>query len=113
MGQNTKCPLHGNDHPDFLCPNKERLATANRVVQIMDCKLHGPVHANCMCPKRDPLECAREMLGFVLKKKEDVDAWFLRPHPAFDGKIPQYYIDGGRADVVFDLVCDMITGNPD
>ncbi|MBI4119819.1 MAG: hypothetical protein HY456_03175 [Parcubacteria group bacterium] len=20
MGLNTKCPVHGNEHPDFLCP---------------------------------------------------------------------------------------------
>lgn len=113
MGQNTKCPLHGNNHPDFLCPNKERLATANRVIQIMDCKLHGPVHANCMCPSRDPIECMREMLGFILLEGKEVDAWLLRPQHSLGGRTPQYYIDGGRADVVFDLVCDMITGNPD
>lgn len=24
MGLNTKCPLHGNAHPDFLCPNRRK-----------------------------------------------------------------------------------------
>lgn len=25
MGQNTKCPAHGNEHPDFACPSLLRV----------------------------------------------------------------------------------------
>ena len=33
MGLNTKCPIHGNLHPDFLCPDKEKNTYKYRLKQ--------------------------------------------------------------------------------
>lgn len=34
MGLNTKCPIHGNEHPDFLCPSRKNITyiTKDRVM---------------------------------------------------------------------------------
>ncbi len=35
MGLNTPCPLHGNEHPDFLCPlSDEAKEKANRKARL-------------------------------------------------------------------------------
>lgn len=77
----------------------------------MECRTHGKEHPYPLCPERNPVECAREMLGAILAKK-NVDAWFASPNPQLDGLTPQQVIDSGLAEIIRDFAWDIITGNP-
>lgn len=101
-----RCPIHGDEHYDFACPDRTRTEKLAQMLPLAECKIHKAEHANCLCPSRDPLECAREMLEFVLGK-EATDAWFLRPHSDLNGRTPQDFINAGGADLIRDFVAKM------
>jgi uncharacterized protein (DUF2384 family) len=93
MGLNTKCPFHGNEHPDFACPDLE---TSKKVLEFLE-------HQSMPLM----LEILERKLG-----KAGAQAWLKTPHASLDDMTPQYLIDGGKEEFVFDLVADMFTGNP-
>ncbi|MDO8504518.1 MAG: hypothetical protein Q7S36_01565 [Candidatus Liptonbacteria bacterium] len=119
MGLNTKCPLHGNAHPNYLCPDKKRylelfkklLCQAPEAVPPAPCKIHGRAHKNYYCPEGEAVKLWLELLEFYVGKT-GVNNWLKTPLSSLSNKTPQSLIDKGRAVVVFNLIADMLTGTP-
>ena len=47
MGLNTKCPVHGDAHPDFLCPSRKEVNTTEGLVICDGCNVQGVWEHRC------------------------------------------------------------------
>lgn len=78
MGLNTKCPIHGNAHPDFMCPNKK---TTPKVVK--------PMRICWVCEKRGRRYYCEHHV--VLRENDmGLTVWLCRGCHNLVGRLAQY-----------------------
>ena len=59
MGLNTKCPIHGNEHPDFLCPQKD--SSSRKIFLISPVAGASPEDIEAVKQKRPDLIKSEEL----------------------------------------------------
>ena len=94
MGLNTKCPIHGNAHPDSFCSLQKEAEKLTEILAIPDKKLR-----------------VRSLLEYMVGK-DNVETWLNAPCPDLGNRTPQAAIDEGKVDAVVALLEDAMNGMP-